>query len=192
MVLETPAVAEQREISKTIARSICKEHAPDRLAEFEKFIALTEKEGNQDGGVVEGLPYRLHRNTMGNWCGYVGVFHDHPAYGKGMDFDFNVHGGVTFSDTVHAWGHGDMWWIGFDTSHGWDLGYMSAGHVDVEYMPKMTYKDKQYTINECRKLAKQLNEMSKSSLNTNPANADHVKTSETRRNQRRKLVGNRL
>ncbi len=108
-----------------------------------------------------GLDCLAVRNHYGAWCGYVGVPAGHPLHGKSHDDcpDFDVHGGLTFSDGCHEptrqqydkhcsmypgqpvksfeeWSKGEMasrichvarpdvgevWWLGFDCAHGFDL-----------------------------------------------------------------------
>lgn len=157
MVLETKQAIELRELSYKVAREMC---TPENRAKLEALLRVIESEGNVDGGVAHGLPWRLHRNLMGNWCGYVGVFHDHPMYkAKGeMESELNVHGGVTFSGDVPEWGHGEIWWIGFDTSHFYDAQLIEFSSPSG---PIGTYKNKSYMREECEKLAEQLARMEK-------------------------------
>ena len=82
-----------------------------------------------------GMLCAAHRNTMGAWCGYVGVESDHPwylrkyshgpddIYERAPDGYIQVHGGLTFSnseaperDTTTS-----RWWFGFDCAHLYDL-----------------------------------------------------------------------
>lgn len=69
------------------------------------------------------------RNTLGNWCGYVGVPPGHPFHGKQYDdVDVRVHCGLTYSDECK--GHvchtpepgqpDNVWWFGFDFAHLYD------------------------------------------------------------------------
>ncbi len=89
-----------------------------------------------------GLPCLIVRShgITGSLCGYVGVFKNHPYYGRGYDdfyedgLDIDVHGGLTFagmcahsedeSDGIcHVPGPGepdDVFWFGFDCSHAFD------------------------------------------------------------------------
>lgn len=158
MVLESKEIIEQRKRYYALSRELCH---PDNRAGLEALLKVIESEGNVDGGVAHGLPWRIHRNGMGQWCGYVGVYHDHPAYGMGSESDddhLSCHGGVTFSGKVPEWGHGDLWWIGFDTAHAWDLQpFDFAMPSDPPVIG--VYKDKAYTIAECEKLAMQLVQM---------------------------------
>jgi hypothetical protein len=88
------------------------------------------------------LPCLIVRNSGGALCGYVGLPPGHPMHGVGYD-DVElapdddgdtyprVHGGLTFSDRCHEGGHichvagtgepDDVWWLGFDCSHGGDV-----------------------------------------------------------------------
>ena len=108
------------------------------------------------------------RNRMGGLCGYVAVEHGHPLYGKSYDSDaadVEVHGGLTYSDRCA--GHichvpepgkpDDVWWLGFDCSHAYDL---SPGML--KYDPPETYEEYRpiaYVQGEVTSLAKQLHEM---------------------------------
>lgn len=97
------------------------------------------------------LPCLALRNRLGAWCGYVAVPPGHPWHGisymectKGHGPDCyehsipaEVHGGLTFADfcqphddetAAEAICHvprpgepDDVWWLGFDTAHCWDL-----------------------------------------------------------------------
>ena len=65
------------------------------------------------------------RFTDGGWGnGYVRIPEGHEHYGKKYDdIDYNVHGGLTFSEIIpdndsQAWPPGH--WIGFDTAHSGD------------------------------------------------------------------------
>lgn len=104
-----------------------------------------------------GLPCLAVRTPRsGNWCGYVGVAEEHPAFGldyeeanklaEGDEDDyrwFRVHGGLTFSDfcqegdeetgICHVAQPGQperVWWLGFDCAHCDDLSpatFVTAG-----------------------------------------------------------------
>lgn len=117
-----------------------------------------------------GLPCILHRNGGGAWCGYVAVSPGHPAHGQeyGGDLDLNVHGGVTYSDRCqgsicHVPKPGepdDVWWIGFDCAHAYDLSpgdeamYRARGMASFG-MSKQ-YRDIVYVRREVERLAEQL------------------------------------
>ncbi len=63
---------------------------------------------------------------------------------------FEVHGGITFSDRFEH--ESDGWWFGYDCAHAGDL-------VKSEGMPHFqgdVWRDEEYCIKECEKLAKQL------------------------------------
>lgn len=78
-----------------------------------------------------GLPCILHRGGGGAWCGYVGLSPSHPLFGKsyGDIEEISVHGNLTYSEpcagcVCHVPKPGepeDLWWLGFDCSHGGDL-----------------------------------------------------------------------
>jgi len=75
--------------------------------------------------VIQEYDCTVVRTDMGHWVGYVIVPKKHPLYKKDKyDLDVQVHGGLTFDDTLH--------WIesknkgkfayGFDFMHGFDDG----------------------------------------------------------------------
>jgi len=134
-----------------------------------------------------GLPCIIKRGPMGAWCGYVGVSKNHPAHG--MDYSeegsLEVHGGLTFAGACQEHGEGEeadaichvvedgeddnVWWLGFDCAHGWDLiPRMKATHKrlyeetgdelwnDLHNPRAETYRDQAYVTAEVRSLAKQL------------------------------------
>lgn len=128
-----------------------------------------------------GLDCLLVRGPMGALCGYVGVDRTHTAYGKDYDdMDVYVHGGLTFANRCdEANPHGichiplkgrpaDIWWLGFDCSHGWDIIPRMLMHErDLPNYPKMpnlpwpdgrhsSYKNVAYVMGECKELAAQL------------------------------------
>lgn len=107
----------------------------------------------------------VRHETMGHWCGYVGVPEDHPWYG--LDYDDErlrevfVHGGLTFSGKcnpedqefgichVPEEGQPDhVWWFGFDCAHLDDRSPM----MDFEG----TYKTIEFVHDECTSLARHL------------------------------------
>lgn len=132
-----------------------------------------------------GLPCLAVRNQFGAWCGYVGVYRDHPWYGVdygegGFDNEnrpeavLRVHGGITFSSgcqkeateaegICHVAGHGEddrVWWFGFDCAHYRDLvPTMQKALIDVgssQLDGDSQYRDLDYVRSECASLAKQL------------------------------------
>lgn len=127
------------------------------------------------------------RNHWGALCGYVGLPPAHPLHGLGyMDLDRlgaepEVHGGLTFAsacDEDAAEGKGichipepgrpaDVWWLGFDCGHAWDLAPGMRAHerdLGLPPMPTMpgpgeTYRDVTFVRAECASLARQLKHM---------------------------------
>jgi len=122
------------------------------------------------------------RNSlMGNWCGYVGVPHDHPWHG--LDYTdervtAEVHGGLTYSDACqegpepiekricHIPEPGepdDLWWFGWDCGHWMDMspGYLSRCPEEFSTLVggyRAQYRTLDYVRSECAALAKQLAE----------------------------------
>ena len=124
-----------------------------------------------------GLPCVAVRHHMsGNWCGYVGVANDHPAYEKDCaDIGVAVHGGgLTFADRCqegpeaeaicHVPEPGqsdDVWWAGFDCHHAWDLAPGAVARwTKMGMFPALdageVYRDLAYVRAECASLAEQL------------------------------------
>lgn len=77
-----------------------------------------------------GFPVLAVRNSLGNWCGYVGVPPGHPWHGRGYDdVDARVHGGLTYAGLCngvicHVPRQGEpseVFWFGFDCAHAGDL-----------------------------------------------------------------------
>lgn len=71
----------------------------------------------------------------GALCGYVGLPPGHPLHGKTYNAPeceaLEAHGGLTFADACHEGGlichvpqpgePDDVWWLGFDCAHAYDL-----------------------------------------------------------------------
>lgn len=124
-----------------------------------------------------GFACLMTRTEMGNWCGYVAVPPGHPAFEKPYDdVDVRVHGGLTYSD--HCQAHichvpkpGDpdnVWWLGFDCAHAWDLVpvmkpmMVKLGHPNPGFMDeRAVYRDVPYVKKEVRNLARQLKALAK-------------------------------
>lgn len=118
-----------------------------------------------------GLPCLIVRNHYGALCGYVGVPRTHPWYGQKYDDvdeqlgdDENEegdspHGGLTFAGScgekicheVEPGEDDDVWWLGFDCAHAFDL----VPGMGRDYYPDdvVVYRDVAYVTAECEKLA---------------------------------------
>jgi len=98
----------------------------------------------------------LRASEMRHLCGYVGLPKWHPCYGRLYnDIDIEVHGGLTFSEQ----GDGerqdkDLWWLGFDCAHAWDL--VPGMRVDYLTTEKLAYRNIEYVKKETEHLAEQL------------------------------------
>ena len=73
---------------------------------------------------VDNMPCMMKRNSVGSWCGYVGITKNHPWYGHGYDdiVDIDVHGGLTYArksnNIIFYERKGEaLWWFGFDCAH---------------------------------------------------------------------------
>lgn len=126
-----------------------------------------------------GYPALARRTEFGHWCGYVAVPPWHPAYGKHHgDVEVDVHGGLTYADRCHgeichvpAPGEpDDVYWLGFDCHHTWDLSPGMEAYFESRGLPRMlrpgangepyaSYRTLEYVRSECEKLAEQLRAM---------------------------------
>lgn len=128
---------------------------------------------------VTGLLCLIHRGPSGALCGYVGVSPGHPLHGVGtedaLDRGLSVHGGITYAAGCQ---HGpdpstgichipepgetdDVWWIGFDCAHAFDMSGMAWRTSRPEpssLRPGFDeiYRDIAYVRRECAHLAGQL------------------------------------
>jgi hypothetical protein len=134
-----------------------------------------EPDKKQWQDAATGLPCLAVRNSnSGHWCGYVGVPPSHLYYNKDYnDVEASVHGGLTFADRCQPGGEcgsichkapegeDDVWWLGFDCHHAFDL---APGHnaIMAKYGLTVstdgTYRTLEYVENECKELAAQLAE----------------------------------
>jgi hypothetical protein len=109
-----------------------------------------------------GLPCLIRRNSMGGWCGYVGVPKDHPASGGGYDdVDVDVHGGLTYAGTIdtakdHPEFATELWWLGFDCGHAYDLMPGLAKFQLPSVSADDKYRDVDFVRTETTSLAQQL------------------------------------
>jgi hypothetical protein len=120
------------------------------------------------------LPCLLHRSPVGGgWCGYVGVPEGHPWFGRPLceleTLDIEVHGGVTYAEScdepichVPREGEGEVWWIGYDCGHGFDvqpkldaLLKMIRTDRKNQLSPLEAYRDQDYAMRETEQLAEQ-------------------------------------
>jgi hypothetical protein len=126
---------------------------------------------------AHGLPCLLVRAMYsggggGQWCGYVGVPPGHPWHGRALDdevgHDIDVHGGVTYAApcqgaVCHVPAPGepdDVWWLGFDAAHAFDLQpgtrkLLADLDMPADLRRGDTYRDVAYMRAECERLAEQ-------------------------------------
>ena len=152
----------------------------------------TEPDKVQWADPATGMPCLIVRSVAsGALCGYVGVEKPHPFYGEGDIFAdgvsaLEVNGGVTFvgpcqtgievdRGICHIPGEGeteDVWWIGFDCAHGWDISpyintilarysiaTLSERTLDLPDPWNPTYKTVAFVTQEVERLALQLEEV---------------------------------
>lgn len=126
-------------------------------------------EGDEFEFVAFGLDCYMRRHpSVGHWCGYVKIpkgsrlegaktyYYTDSELGL-SDFEeainnLDVHGGVTYSGRRRN--DGSLYW-GFDCGHLGDL----SPFMDGLAFEGDTYRDKEYVIEECKKLALQIKEI---------------------------------
>lgn len=106
----------------------------------------------------KGISCLILRVHLGHLCGYVRVPKGHPYYGEGSSYldEDCVHGGITFSkedDEIP-----DMWRIGFDCGHAWDLipAFLKSPYSII--FDDEQYRDISYVKAEVERLADQCKE----------------------------------
>ena len=103
-----------------------------------------------------GLTCLIQRNSLGAWCGYVGIPSSHRFYKKHydtVDVEVEVHGGLTYSGEcagVICHKTEKLWWFGFDCAH-----YMDFIPTFCK-IGKDIYRDQRYVTEQTMSLAEQL------------------------------------
>jgi len=130
----------------------------------------TEPDRKEWRDEATGLPCLIVRSPVtGSLCGYVGVPPDHPWHGKDHDaIDVQVHGGLTFSAPCDKGGlichvpqpgePADVWWLGFDCAHAFDLMPGINALLPERHLVDCTYRDMAYVERQCAQLAAQVAE----------------------------------
>lgn len=121
-----------------------------------------------------GCPYPLalmRGATTGCLCGYVGVSPEHPAFGVSRDAlkrRVLAHGLITYAErsamrnTLAGLPEGaDVWWIGFDCSHAYDVWPAIPAEVAAVlfHRPESGYRDVEYARQATLNMARQLLEL---------------------------------
>lgn len=132
---------------------------------------LTEPDRVEWKDELTGFPCLAHRQMhSGHWCGYVAVPPGHPVHGKDYELvNVEVHGGLTYGRECHGeichkakpGEPDDVWWLGFDCTHGVDIAPAYARRKRLCGWPTSgyaSYKNLDYVKRECAELAKQLAE----------------------------------
>lgn len=102
-----------------------------------------------------GFECMTRTSPMNIPCGYVGLPKEHPYFGKHYDDvdDIEVHGGLTFSGRWEEF-HDDLWWLGFDCGHAWDI---DTPNVAPEYPWSFeSNKSQEFVEEQTKRLAEQL------------------------------------
>jgi hypothetical protein len=96
-----------------------------------------------------------------NWCGYVEVDSDNRWYANDyFDVPIDCHGGLTYAKTEKG-----ITTYGFDCAHFNDMIFVSVGQgggVKPHKTSGAIYRDKEYVIEECQKMAEQFSKSSRS------------------------------
>lgn len=115
---------------------------------------------------LTGYKCRIVRHGhFGHLCGYVGIPKNHTLFGAHYSddemADIRVHGGLTHSSKDAD--ATDVWWFGFDCSHGGDLSPKMLMHIldreltDLRHFHRNeVYRTWDYVENEVRELVRQL------------------------------------
>jgi hypothetical protein len=124
-----------------------------------------------------GYPCFVKRGPLGAWCGYVGLPPGHSLHGSDFDdLTVYVHGGLSYAaecepddpddDRPHAerichvpapGEPDDVWWFGFDCSHGGDVIPMLPSTLDLASAGvPTTYRTVDYARSSTAGLARQL------------------------------------
>lgn len=103
--------------------------------------------------IYYGFVCRIKQRRILQWHGYVEIPSTHPNYNRDIDIaEYNVHGGITYSDTDHKKG---ITTFSFDTLHTYDFRFLHlingmGNNIDS------TYKDYLFVENETKQLAEQV------------------------------------
>lgn len=116
---------------------------------------LTEPDYTSWYDADTGYPCNVIRHEhLGHLCGYVGIPPGNRWYGINADEMEpypEVHGGVTYGGPFGT--DPDLWWIGFDCSHAFDL--VPGIENIVGESTGWTYRDMNYVKAQCTLLAAQ-------------------------------------
>ena len=130
-----------------------------------------ERVGEPDAwsGEYLGFPVYARRNSMGVWCGYIGLPAGHPWAGLNDPARACVHGGVTYAqeDLLSTPADASDWYLGFDCGHFGDFmpsfvavepgvdPLATATRLHATYNCHIVYRTLEYAQAELRSLAEQ-------------------------------------
>ena len=131
-----------------------------------------ERVGEPDAwsGEYLGFPVYARRNSMGFWCGYIGLPAGHPWSWLADPHNVAVHGGVSYGQnslTDRAVGDFSDWYLGFDCGHHGDFipsfvtaepgvdPLATATRLHATYDWHIVYRTLEYVQAELRSLAEQ-------------------------------------
>ena len=155
----------------------------------QEYLVVEDMLAIEDGGIYKGYEWLITFVGRGHRCGYVAVPKGHYLHGldlKGCatdgeetDIDFDVHGGITFSQPgehvispILGDFHCDDMWIGFDAAQWMDEHditlakklwpkefeyYESLERIHSKYPnTHKTLRTKEYMGKECKRLINQI------------------------------------
>ena len=144
----------------------------------EEYKSVVRKEWHYEAFECEWFKCRAIRvDRLWHWCWYVWIPNTHRLYNVCDDWVYDedktkydkkylkdqelisslsMHWWLTYtSDSLCMQPEKDLWWFWFDTAHCWDLPITDRWYE----MDWDVYRDKEYVINEIKKLAKQLKQI---------------------------------
>lgn len=121
------------------------------------FKDIFESEGSYHEFILNNMVCRMIRNSVGCWCGYVGLNSRHVDY-ENFEAEYIVHGGITWCDflIVENSEYNSLFWLGFDCAHYGDF----SPSYSYEDGKMSNYRNFDYVKNELDKLSKQIYEKS--------------------------------
>ena len=131
-----------------------------------------ERVGEPDAwsGEYLGFPVYARRNSMGVWCGYIGLPTGHPWSGLSDPHNVAVHGGISYAQKVLPLtdpGGASAWYLGFNCGHFGDFipsfvaaepgvdPLATATRLHATYDCHIVYRTLEYAQAELRSLAEQ-------------------------------------
>ena len=142
-----------------------------KILNKEEYKNIVKEEGDYMEFEYFGFPCVIKRiEGSGHWCGYVGVpkhsrlNEKNYYYSSGSELglskleeainNIDVHGGLTFAGKLKEKEGDSTYYFGFDCAHSGDLVEYYFDYP--KFLSNIFYRNKDYVIEECKKLALQL------------------------------------